>query len=332
MTAVRTSTGRQFDVAVGESLLNAALRADVALAYSCRTGRCGTCKGQIRSGKTAPIQHELGLTEAELAAGWVLTCARSAQSDVELEIDDLGDVKLIHPRTLPCRIHNLQRLSEDVIKVSLRLPPTSNFEFHCGQYIDVIGHAGLRRSYSIAAAPISEKHIELHIRRVPGGAMSDYWFERARINDLLRLHGPLGTFFLRDIDGLDLVFLATGTGIAPVKAILEGMGRRAVPHGARSVSVFWGGRIEADLYWDAQNAGIEHVYTPVLSRADSSWGGARGYVQQAALASTRDWSQAAVYACGSENMIHDARQQLIEAGLDERHFLSDAFVCSAGTE
>lgn len=329
MTAVRTSNGKQFDIASGESLLDAALRADVALAYSCRTGRCGTCKGQVRSGETALIHHELGLTEAEQAAGWILTCVRSAQSDIQLEIDDLGDVQLIHPRTLPCRIQALERLSSDVVKVLLRLPPTSNFEFHCGQYVDVIGHGGLRRSYSIASAPAPDKHVELHIRRVPGGAMSDYWFEQAKVNDLLRLNGPLGTFFLRDIEGLDLVLLATGTGIAPVKAILEGMRQRSEPHGAQSVSVIWGGRVEADLYWDVRNAGIEHSYVPVLSRADSSWSGARGHVQQAALAQRRDWSRTAVYACGSEAMIQGARRQLIDAGLNERRFHSDAFVCSA---
>lgn len=329
MTQVSTSSGKHFEIVDGESLLDAALRADVGLSYSCRTGRCGTCRGRVRRGETTPLHHELGLSEVERTMGWILTCVRSAQADVELEIDDLGDVRLSPPRTLPCRIHSLERLSDDVVKVLLRLPPTSNFEFHCGQYIDVIGQAGLRRSYSIAGAPTADKHLELHIRRVPGGSMSDYWFERARANDLLRLHGPLGTFFLRETDGLDLVFLATGTGIAPVKAILEGMGQRTEPQAARSVSVFWGGRVQADLYWDARSTGISHHYIPVLSRADASWKGARGHVQQAALAQIRDWAHTAVYACGSEAMIHDARRQLTEAGLVESRFLSDAFVCSS---
>ena len=107
------------------------------------------------------------------------------------------------------------------------------------------------------------------------------------------------------------------------------MGQRSEPHSARSVSVYWGGRVEGDLYWNARDSGIEHSYTPVLSRAASSWTGTRGHVQHAALAQTRDWSRTAVYACGSEVMIHEARQQLIDAGLNSRRFLSDAFVCSA---
>lgn len=332
MTTVRTSSGKRFDVAEGEALLDAALRADVALAYSCRTGRCGACKGQVRQGTTTALHDELGLTAAERAAGWILTCVRSAESDIELDVEDLGHLRLFHAKTLPCRIHALERLSTDVVKVLLRFPPTSEFEFHCGQYIDVIGQAGLRRSYSIASAPNPEKHIELHIRRVPGGAMSDYWFGQAKVNDLLRLNGPLGTFFLRDPDGMDLVFLATGTGIAPVKAMLEGLGRMPKPHGARSISVFWGGRIEADLYWDTRNVGVQHAFIPVLSRAaDSGWKGVHGHVQQALLAQSRDWQRTAVYACGSDAMIHSARQALIGVGLDERRILSDAFVCSAAT-
>ena len=332
MAHISTSSGKRFDIAAGETLLDAALRADVSWSYSCRTGRCGTCKARVSDGETTPVHHELGLSDAEAADGWILTCVRSAQTDIELDIEDLGDVRLIHPRTLPCRIHALERLSDEIVKVHLRLPPTSQFEFHCGQYVDVIAQAGLRRSYSIASAPTSDKHLELHVRRVPGGAMSTYWFEHAKVNDLLRLNGPLGTFFLRDIQGLNLVFLATGTGIAPVKAILEGMGQRTEPHGARSVAVFWGGRVESDLYWDASDCGIAHDYVPVLSRAGPSWQGYRGHVQQAALAQPRDWSRTAVYACGSEAMIQSSRQLLTEAGLPTRRFQSDAFVCSSAAD
>jgi CDP-4-dehydro-6-deoxyglucose reductase len=211
------------------------------------------------------------------------------------------------------------------------LPPTGEFNFHPGQYVEVIGRDGLRRSYSIANAPSPEKTIELHIRCVPDGAMSRYWFETAKVGDLLRLNGPLGTFFLRDVDGMDLVFLATGTGIAPVKAILEGLAQRIDGPTPRSVSVYWGGRIRDDLYFDMEDVGFAHQFVPVLSKADDVWDGARGHVQQAMLARPHEWDQTIVYACGSEAMIQDSRMQLMEAGLTERSFLSDAFVCSATT-
>lgn len=323
---MHTRSGRCFDAAAGETLLDAALRADVTLAYSCRTGRCGTCKGRLCGGSTTALHEELGLTASEREAGWVLTCVRTALSEIELDIEDLGDVKLAAPRTLPCRIRALHRLADDVLRVVLRLPPGSAFNFIPGQYIDVIGHGGLRRSYSVANAPSAHQQIELHIRRVDGGAMSDYWFGAAKPNDLLRLHGPMGTFFLRDVAGADLVFLATGTGIAPVKAMLEGLNAQlAAP---RSVTVYWGGRIPADLYWNTREAGNTHRFVPVLSRAGATWDGARGHVQDLLLTEERDWGRTFVYACGSDPMIHDARRQLVAAGLGEGRFLSDAFVCS----
>jgi len=329
MPLVQTSSGKSFAAEEGETLLDAALRAKVTLAYSCRTGRCGTCKGQVRSGSTVVIHDELGLSDSERASGWILTCVRSAASAVDLEVEDLGDMQLFPAKTMPCRIQALERLSVDVVKVTLRLPPTANFEFHPGQYIDVIGHGGIRRSYSIANAPAAETHIELHIRQVPGGAMSTYWFEQAKVNDLLRLHGPLGTFFLREVEDIDLTFLATGTGIAPVKAMLESLALRSALPAPRSISVFWGGRVPHDIYWNPANTCLNHQFIPVLSRSSTEWSGARGHVQQALLAQKHEWGRTAVYACGSEAMIHEARHQLVAAGLNERHFYSDAFVSSA---
>lgn len=331
MSLVHTSSGKTFRADPGESLLGAALRADVAMAYSCRTGRCSSCRSRVSAGRTIALHDELGLSAQERDAGWILTCVRTAETDVRLEIEDLGNIHLPQARTVPCRIQSLDRLAPDVLKVMLRLPPTTAFDFLPGQYVDVIGHGGIRRSYSIANLPGPEKQLELHIREVPGGTMSAYWFGQAKPNDLLRLHGPLGTFFLREIDGVDIVFLATGTGIAPVKAMLDDLARDARADGARarSISVLWGGRIPHDLYWDVAAHPSAPVFTPVLSRADSGWTGTRGHVQQALLGQPHDWSRTVVYACGSEAMIHGARHELLAAGLAEHHFHSDAFVCSA---
>lgn len=329
MPLITTTSGRRFVAADGESLLDAALHSDLALAYSCRTGRCSSCKGRLRTGSTVALHDELGLSQAERDAGWILTCVRTATSDALIDVTDLGQVKLFPAKTLPCRIQTLERMSADVLKVVLRLPPSGDFSYHPGQYIDVIGRDGLRRSYSIANAPAADKCIELHIRQVPGGAMSQYWFEQAKPNDLLRLNGPLGTFFLRDITDMDLSFIATGTGIAPVKAMLEGLAGTAPELQPRSIAVYWGGRTPQDLYWDPGTVAVRHRFVPVLSRADTSWSGALGHVQQALLADQPALQQTAVYACGSDAMIHAAREQLMVAGLPEQHFHSDAFVCSA---
>ncbi|MBO9688653.1 FAD-binding oxidoreductase [Roseateles chitosanitabidus] len=330
MHTVTISSGKTFEAQSSESLLDAALRQGVVLDYSCRTGRCSSCKGRVRSGETVAAHDELGLSAEDKAHGFILTCVRQACGPVELEIDDLGDVVLPEAKTLPCRIQSIERLSHDVVRVMLRLPPTSALDFLPGQYIDVIGAEGLRRSYSIANAPRADKQIELHIREVADGAMSRYWFQQAKANDLLRLRGPLGTFFLRGQAGKDLVLLATGTGIAPVKAILEGMSALAQDAPPRSVTVYWGGRHREDLYWQPpEQPGVRFV--PVLSRADEAWTGARGHVQDVMLREHPYLADTLVYACGSDAMIHGAQARLHAAGLPERQFHSDAFVCSAAT-
>ena len=330
MTVIRISNGKDFDDAEGESILDAALRTGLVFPYSCRNGRCGTCKGRLISGSTAILQDELGLSARESLDGWILTCARSARSAVNLEIEDLSQFQMFPAKMFPCRIQRLDFVSEGVVRVFLRLPPAAKFEFYPGQYVDVIGYGGLRRSYSIANVPQGEMTLELHVQRVPGGTMSEYWFAKAKAGDLLRIYGPLGTFFLREVQAMDLVFLATGTGIAPVKAILEGMAQNAQLK-PRSVAVYWGGRAKEDLYWDVSIEGLGHDFIPVLSRADSQWRGARGYIQYAFLSDARALEHAAVYACGSNAMIKDARESLIAAGLQRCRFFSDAFVPSGSS-
>ena len=253
---------------------------------------------------------------------------RSAETDVELDIEDLGGITLPQPKTLPCRIAELEKLAPDVLRVILRLPPTSAFSFIPGQYIDVIGLNGTRRSYSLANASFSDKLLELHIRGVDGGAMSDYWFNHAKLNDLLRLTGPLGTFFLRECKNTDIFFLATGTGIAPVKAMLESLMHVPEDLQPQSITVLWGGRKTEDLYIDIAAIPGKHRYIPVISRPLQGWTGASGYVQDILLSTAPDLSKAAVYACGSDAMIHAAKKLLSNAGLPMAHFYSDAFVSS----
>ena len=329
MPTITTDAGKRFSAQPGETLLDAAFRSGILLEHSCRTGRCSSCKAQVMTGATIALHDETGLSPAEREAGWILSCVRSATSDVHLDAQDLGALPLFPARTWPCRVQALQRMSANVLIVTLRLPPASEFNFHPGQYVDVIGPGGLRRSYSVANAPSADKLIELHVRQVDGGAMSAYWFDQARVNDLLRLQGPRGTFFLRDMAGTDLVFLATGTGIAPVKAMLDGL--RIVPKTEQpaSISIYWGGRTREDLYWHPAVTELGLRFVPVLSRADVTWKGERGYVQNVLLSDRADTSNMLVFACGSDAMIHSANEQLRAAGVPSERFHSDAFVCSA---
>lgn len=328
--SVSLPSGKTFTAEAGATLVDAAAAAGVNLPYSCKTGRCSTCKCRLLSGESQPLHAEAGLTDDEKAAGWILGCVRVPTSDVQLDVEDLEGVQLPPQKTVPCRIDTIERLVDDVVKIELRLPPTADFKFLAGQYVDVIGPGGVRRSYSLAAADRGTKKLEIHVRAVEGGVMSRYWFEQAKPNDLLRLNGPLGTFFLRKTAGRDLVFLATGTGIAPVKAMLESMAELPADQLPRSVHVLWGGRRTQDIYFDVTApANLPLTYTPVLSREVPQWQGAIGYVQNIYLGARPVLDQVTVYACGSDAMIHSARTALTAAGLPERQFLSDAFVCSS---
>ncbi|MDH0493828.1 2Fe-2S iron-sulfur cluster-binding protein [Comamonas aquatica] len=329
MVSVALTSGRDFEAKADESLLDAATRSGIHLSYSCKTGRCSSCKCKLLSGETALLRPEAGLTAAESAEGWVLGCVRSAVTDVVLEAEDLGGFLLPETKTLPCRIGQIDLLAPDVVRVFLRFPPNTDFHFLPGQYVDVIGPGGIRRSYSLANANFQEKILELHIRKVDGGAMSSYWFDKAQPNDLLRIFGPSGTFFVRDVKGVDLVFLATGTGIAPVKSILESIDNMGQDHQPRSVQVFWGARTIQDLYLNLREIVGNHKYTPVLSRAGADWMGAKGYVQNAFLQNSFNLEDTVVYACGSNDMINAAKQALTKAGLSVKNFYSDAFVSSS---
>ncbi len=327
MPLVKLANGRSFVSDPGRSILDAAGAAGLVLEYSCRTGRCGTCKARVATGNTSTLRDEPSLTGEEKAANWILTCVREATTDLALDIEDLAALVGISTKTLPCRINALTRPAPDVVTVSLRLPPNAGFAFLAGQYIDVTGPSGVKRSYSIASDSREPGQLMLHIRQVEGGEMSHYWFTQAKVNDLLRFRGPLGTFYLRDVAGLDLVFLATGTGYAPVHSMLRQLDTMEPAARPASVRLLWGGRVPHDLYADPTLAkGLR--FHPVLSRADASWGGARGHVQDVLLAEQPELGNAVVYACGSDAMIHSARAALDAAGLPSRRFFSDAFVSS----
>lgn len=323
---ITLASGKRFESEPGETVLDAAARAGITLPYSCRTGRCSTCRCRIVSGESVALHPEQGLGERELAAGYALACVRSATGDLALEAEELKLGALPPPKIVPCRIDSVEPLAPDVVRVVLRLPPTASFVFLPGQYVDVIAAGNVRRSYSIANA--AGPRLELHIRAVEGGVLSAYWFGAAKTNDLLRLDGPLGTFVLGEVAGMDLVFLATGTGIAPVKAMLEALAAMPAPERPASVSVFWGGRTAPDLYWDVSTVDAGQRHVPVLSRAGAEWTGARGHVQDVFLAESPDLARTLVYACGSEAMIDAASLALAGAGLPPGRFRADAFVAS----
>jgi CDP-4-dehydro-6-deoxyglucose reductase len=324
---ITLANGKSFNAEISQTILEAASLNGLALEHSCRTGRCGVCKTLVTCGETETNKPEESLSEYEASEGFILTCCRKALTDLKLDAEDLGELGDIQVKTLPCRIDNLRRLSADVVEVALRLPPNSPLEYLPGQYVDMIGKDGLRRSYSVANAPREDGKISLQIRKVENGQMSQYWFNEAKVNDLLRMEGPLGTFCLRENPASNLILLATGTGIAPIKAILEHLSESPHHNTYHQIHLYWGGRTAQDLYWQPDFPGLPLSFTPVLSRVVG--GKTRtGYVQHAVIDGGPNLKDAVVYACGSEMMIHSAHEQLVAAGLNTKHFYSDAFVSS----
>lgn len=326
MATVTLSNGTRFP-AGGQSILEAARAHGVILEHSCRTGRCGVCKASVTSGRTRVLRDEVSLSLAEAEAGAILTCCRAAEDDVVLDIEDLGRLAGIATRTTPCRIAALERPTPDIARVTLRLPPAGPLAFLPGQYVDVIAR-GVRRSYSLASAPRADGLLELLIRRYPDGVLSDYWFGEARENDLLRLEGPLGSFFLRDDGPTTILFLATGTGIAPVKALLEELAADPARAARHRLICYWGNRDPDSFVW-SPGPDLPVVVHRLLSRGVPEAGMRAGYVQDAVLADGFAPDDTVVYACGSSAMIAAARAALEAAGLPPRRFFADAFYSSS---
>jgi CDP-4-dehydro-6-deoxyglucose reductase, E3 len=327
MPSVTLSNDRSFAADPAVSILDAARAAGVTLEYSCRTGRCGVCKAPA-SGETALLRpEEESLSAAEVAQGLILTCCRAATGDVRLDAEPLDRLAGLETKTIPARIVSVERLAPDIVRAVLRTPPASPMRFLPGQYLDVMA-AGVRRSYSLANAPRDDNLLELIVKRYPGGVMSRFWFEEAKANDLVRVEGPLGTFFLRDEGPRDLLFLATGTGIAPVKALLEELAADPARAAGHRIRVFWGNREAESFCWDPVALGLDIGFHHLLSGPDEGWGGRRGHVQDAAIADGIDVADTAVYACGSNAMIGSAREKLTALGLPAKRFFSDAFVSS----
>ncbi|WP_404273517.1 CDP-6-deoxy-delta-3,4-glucoseen reductase [Yersinia similis] len=308
------------------TILDAALDSNINIEYSCKDGTCGSCKAILISGEVDSAENTF-LTEEDVAKGAILTCCSKAKSDIELDVNYYPELSHIQKKTYPCKLDSIEFIGEDIAILSLRLPPTAKIQYLAGQYIDLIIN-GQRRSYSIANAPGGNGNIELHVRKVVNGVFSNIIFNELKLQQLLRIEGPQGTFFVRE-DNLPIVFLAGGTGFAPVKSMVEALINK---NDQRQVHIYWGMPAGHNFYSDIANEwAIKHPnihYVPVVSGDDSIWTGATGFVHQAVLEDIPDLSLFNVYACGSLAMITAARNDFINHGLAENKFFSDAFVPS----
>jgi CDP-4-dehydro-6-deoxyglucose reductase len=331
-------SGRSFAADPDEPVLAAAIRGGIGLPYGCRDGACGSCKCRMIEGRVEHGRHQQkALSSTEEAAGMILTCCAVPLSDLVIEARMVPGAGEFPVRKMPCRVISIERPAPDVALLQLQLPANDVMRYHAGQYVEFILRDGARRSYSIANAPHTQAQgpaIELHLRHLPGGKFTDHVFGGMKEKDILRIEGPFGSFFLREASDLPIVLLASGTGFAPMKALLEHMEHKGF---TRNTTLYWGCRSRADLYlhdWAA--AAAQRLpwlrYVPVLSEPgeNDAWTGRTGLVHEAVMHDHADLSSYQVYACGVPVMVDAARRDLVQrCGLPAEEFYADAFTSEA---
>ena len=327
-------SGRQFEVARDEVMLPAAIRQGIGLPYGCKDGACGSCKSRLLEGRVIHGAHQLkALSAEEEAAGLILSCCATPQTDCIIESRQVTAADQFPVLKMPTRVMSIQRPAADVAVLKLQLPANQSFQYHAGQYVEFILRDGARRSYSMASAPeLAQGVMELHIRHMPGGRFTDHVFGAMKEKEILRMEGPFGTFFLREDSARPVVMLASGTGFAPIKALIEHMEAKGL---TRPTVLYWGARRAADLYlrdW-AEAAAVRLPwlrFVPVLSEPEADWSGRTGFVHQAVMADLPDLSGHQVYACGAPVMVQSAQRDFVAAcGLPEEEFFADAFTSEA---
>lgn len=326
-------SGRTFTANPGEAILAAGIRQGIGLPYGCKDGACGSCKCRKLSGSVVHGPHQSkALSPEEEAAGLVLTCCATPTSDVVLESKQVTEAGAFPIKKLPVRVTSLHKASDDVMIVKLQLPASDTFQYHAGQYVEFLLRDGSRRSYSMATAPHLQAEapsMELHIRHMPGGKFTDHVFGGMKEKEILRIEGPYGSFYLREDSDKPMILLASGTGFAPIKALIQHMRFKNIQ---RPAVLYWGGRRPADLYEDAwvraQCAEMPNLrYVPVVSDAlpEDGWSGRTGFVHLAALQDFPDLSGHQVYACGAPIVVESAQRDYIAAGLPPEEFFADSF-------
>jgi len=332
-------SGRSFQADTTETLLAAGIRQGIGLPYGCKDGACGSCKCRKLSGTVVHGPHQSkALSDEEEAQGLILTCCATAQSDLVLESKQVTEEGGLPVKKMPVRVASLEKKSHDVMVLKLQLPANDPIKFRAGQYIEFILRDGARRSYSMANAPhtleTAPPMVELHIRHMPGGKFTDPVFSTMKEKDILRAEGPYGSFYLREDSDKPIVLLASGTGFAPIKALIEHLHHIG---SQRPVTLYWGGRRPADLYmadWvQAQMQAMPQLkYVPVVSNAEAEdqWQGRTGFVHQAVLQDHPDLSGHQVYACGAPIVVESAQRDYVQlGGLPSDEFYADAFTSEA---
>jgi CDP-4-dehydro-6-deoxyglucose reductase len=326
-TVTLQASGKRFAVGAEESVLDAARRAGLALPYSCLSGVCGSCKATLVSGDCHyPRNPPRALNAAEVAHHQVLLCQAVPRSDLTVAAREVASVAAMPKRVLALKLIDKTLLAPDVMRLRLAPPQGESLNRLPGQYLDVLLPGGKRRAFSIANAPHTGREIELHVRHVAGGDFTRRVFADLEPGAMLRVEGPLGTFVPREDSERPLLFVAGGTGFAPVKALIEHflhLGTR------RAMTLYWGARAPQELYlrnlpeiWTTVAPSLRFI--PVISETQSG-NDRRGFVHEAVLDDHPDLSAFDVYMSGPPALIDSGRRAFVAGGLPEDRLFYDSF-------
>ena len=325
-----------FTVKQDENILAAAKRQGLYLPHSCSGGFCGVCKTKMRSGTVEHDSYDskYALPDEEKNQNVILTCRAKANSDLVLELPELT-AENMQQKIYNATVASIEYI-HDVAVFELQLEAGQGFDFQPGQYIDIVLQDGQSRSYSIANASTNNTgRIQLHARAQKGGVFTSYAFNYMKVGHTVQIKGPYGNFTYQSKAKQSVIFLASGTGFAPVNSILETIATYK-PEEQPVIYFYWGARKLDDLYrLDVAKAFTHKLsryhFVPVLSDAlpQDNWTGRTGLVHQAVLDDFVDLKFYEVYACGAPAMIDAAYTTFIkERALPVQAFYSDVFSAS----
>lgn len=321
--------GYNLTVKAGETVLAAALRQGFNFPHDCQNGVCGTCKGRLLEGQVEYDEPLLAaLTEAEREAGYALFCSAKPVSDLVIHVEGVLGPEQLPVKKLNYKIQILEQLTPTIYRVILQPPLEDHIYYRAGQYFEILHRDTSPQPFSIANAPLGDnKSLEIHIRSRPDNLSMEELISEMKTVGELRINGPLGNCILRREPAYPMIFAAGGTGIAPLKAIIE----QALAEGVKQpIYLYWGVRILSDFYLQALiTRWAKYLpnfhYIPILSGKDelNKWKGRTGWVHEAIIQDHPNLEHFHIYASGPTEMVYAALHAFKSHGLNRALMYSD---------
>lgn len=330
---------KEFVCEEDETILAAGLRQGYNLRYGCKHGGCGSCKALVVDGQADQEDaSSFALMDFEREQGYVLLCSSYPLEDITIELLDYEEEELLAASPIQeyqAEVVQMTELTHDIRGIHLQLIEPTTISFKAGQYVDLlVPGTNEWRSYSMANLPSRNQDIEIMVKLMPGGLFSSYLDQHLQLGERLTLQGPYGNFYLREAHQ-EALFIAGGSGMAPILSLLRDMAERQDP---RPVSYFYGGRARRDLFLLDELAAFtqrlpQFRFIPALSepRAEDAWEGEADLITEVVKRHVESFAGKHAYMCGPVPMIDAALQLLTQGGMHERDIFYDTFVTKADT-